>query len=418
VAARERIEERAARRLALKEERMSIPQRLLTALRLAPFAVLLSGLLPGQAQTPGDRFSHSATRFPLSGAHEVARCESCHVQGVFRGLPTQCSVCHARASRTPTATPMPPNHVPTAQPCELCHTTSTFAGARFRHVGIAPGSCMSCHNGTVASGKSPNHMVTSASCDSCHRTTAWLPAAFNHANVAPGTCMSCHNGTQATGKPANHVVASASCDSCHRTTAWIPAAFNHANVAPGTCATCHNGTQARGKSANHIVTTASCDTCHRTTAWIPATFSHTGVAPGTCATCHNGTQARGKSTTHMVTTRACDACHGTTAWIPATYTHLTPAYKPHGASVTCLACHKANTEVATWTFAAYKPDCAGCHAGNFKQGPHKKVESPLIYYTVAELKDCSGSCHVYTNSTFTTILKARSGKHRSTAGGF
>lgn len=350
---------------------MSISERLLTALRLAPFAVLLLGLLPGQAQTPGDRFSHSATRFPLTGAHEVARCESCHVQGVFRGLPTQCSVCHARASRTPTATPMPPNHVATTQPCELCHTTSTFAGARFRHVGIAPGSCMSCHNGTVASGKSPNHMVTSASCDSCHRTTAWLPAAFNHANVAPGTCASCHNGTQATGKPANHVVTSASCDSCHRTTAWIPATFSHANV-----------------------------------------------APGTCGSCHNGTQARGKSTTHMVTTRACDSCHRTTAWIPATYTHLTPAYKPHSASVTCLSCHKSNTEVATWTFAAYKPDCAGCHAGNFKQGPHKKVESPLIYYTVAELKDCSGSCHVYTNATFSTILKSRSGEHRSTGGGF
>jgi hypothetical protein len=37
---------------------------------------------------------------------------------------------------------------------------------------------------------------------------------------------------------------------------------------------------------------------------------------------------------------------------------------------------------------------------------------------VAELKDCSGSCHVYTNSTFTTILRSRSGEHRATGGGF
>jgi hypothetical protein len=121
----------------------------------------------------------------------------------------------------------------------------------------------------------------------------------------------------------------------------------------------------------------------------------------------------------MVTTRACDACHrSTTAWLPATYSHTSPAYKQHSASVTCLSCHKSNTEAATWTFAAYKPDCAGCHAGTFKPSAHKKVDSPAIYYTVAELKDCSGSCHEYTNATFTTIRRTRSGEHRATDGGF
>jgi hypothetical protein len=168
-----------------------------------------------------------------------------------------------------------------------------------------------------------------------------------------------------------------------------------------------------------VVTTASCDTCHRTTAWLPATFSHTGVVAGTCATCHNGTSARGKSASHFATTRSCDACHATTAWLPVRpYAHLSPFYKPHNSGVTCASCHKSNSEVATWTFAAYKPDCAGCHASRFKPDAHKKVDSPTVLYTVAELKDCTGSCHTYTNTTFTTILKARSGKHRSTDGGF
>ncbi|HEX9184736.1 MAG TPA: hypothetical protein VF876_15875, partial [Burkholderiales bacterium] len=203
------------------------------------------------------------------------------------------------------------------------------------------------------------------------------------------------------------------------TTAWLPATFSHASVTPGTCATCHNGTSARGKSANHVATTASCDTCHRTTAWLPATFSHASVTPGTCATCHNGTSARGKSAGHFVTTRACDACHTTSAWSPAKpYAHLSPYYKPHNTGVTCVNCHSTNSEMATWTFAAYKPDCAGCHASRFKPDAHKKVDSPTLLYTVAELKDCSGSCHTYTNSTFTTILKSRSGRHRSTDGGF
>jgi hypothetical protein len=167
-----------------------------------------------------------------------------------------------------------------------------------------------------------------------------------------------------------------------------------------------------------VVTTASCDTCHRTTAWLPATFSHTGVVAGTCASCH-GTSARGKPTNHFITTRACDACHATTAWLPVRpYTHLSPFYKPHNSSVTCASCHKSNSEVATWTFAAYKPDCAGCHAARFKPDPHKKVDSPKILYTVSELKNCAGSCHTYTNSTFTTIQRTRTGQHRSTDGGF
>nr|MBP8119854.1 hypothetical protein [Burkholderiales bacterium] len=61
---------------------------------------------------------------------------------------------------------------------------------------------------------------------------------------------------------------------------------------------------------------------------------------------------------------------------------------------------------------------AGCHATKFKPNDHKKVDSPALLYTVNELKDCSGSCHTYTNSTLTVIKKSRSGQHRSTDGGF
>jgi hypothetical protein len=378
-------------------------------------------LLSGQAfaQSSGGRdFNHVQTLFPLTGAHMQARCESCHVGGRFKGTPTQCAFCHEAGSRMSSVV-KPRNHMPTAQTCDSCHNTTTFAGARFNHIGIAPGSCMSCHNSMTAPGKPANHIATTASCDSCHRTTAWSPAGFNHMGVAPGTCATCHNGARAAGKPANHVMTAAACDSCHRTTAWIPATFSHTAVAPGTCAICHNGSQATGKPANHIMTTASCDSCHRTSAWIPATFSHATVAPGSCAACHNGSSARGKPANHFVTTQSCDTCHRTTAWLPVTaYTHKSPYYRPHAAGVTCLSCHKTNSEVLAWPFAAYKPDCAGCHASTFKPDPHKKVDSPAIFYTVSELRNCAGSCHQYTDSTFTTIRRMRSGEHRSTDGGF
>jgi hypothetical protein len=153
---------------------------------------------------------------------------------------------------------------------------------------------------------------------------------------------------------------------------------------------------------------------------LPASFSHTGIAPGTCSTCHNGTTATGKSGSHFVTTRSCDACHSTTAWTPTLkYSHTTPYYRQHNSGVLCANCHTSNNEIIAWKYGTYKPDCAGCHANRFKADSHKKTETPTtVLYTVGELKDCAGSCHLYTNNTFTTIKTNRSGHHRSTDGGF
>ncbi|MFZ2753740.1 MAG: cytochrome c3 family protein, partial [Lysobacteraceae bacterium] len=206
---------------------------------------------------------------------------------------------------------------------------------------------------------------------------------------------------------------------CHRTTAWLPATFNHSNVTAGSCATCHNGSTATGKPSNHLPTTQSCDACHRTTAWLPATFSHSNVTAGSCATCHNGTSATGKPSNHFVTTKSCDACHRTTAWQPTTtYSHVSAGYRQHQAGMSCTSCHKTNNEVITWQFASYRPNCAGCHANNYKAGEHKKVDTPKILYTVQELQDCSGACHEYTDATFSTIKRTRTGKHRATDGSF
>lgn len=317
-------------------------------------------------------FNHNTTGFPLTGEHARQECDACHRQGMFKGTPTQCAACHVSGSGR-AATSKPGTHIATSAPCEQCHTsTLSWAGARFSHVAVAPGSCTNCHNGHTAPGKPVNHVMTTAACDTCHRTTAWIPAGFDHASIAPGSCAACHNGSQATGKPANHVV-----------------------------------------------TTASCDACHRTTAWIPASFSHTSVAPGTCANCHNGSQATGKPSGHFVTTRSCDACHSTTAWIPVlNYSHTSPYYSTHS-GVACAGCHSGNSEVIAWPYSTYKPDCAGCHAGNFKPDPHKKTETPTtIRYTVSELRNCAGSCHIYTDDKFTTIKTFRNSEHRSTDGGF
>ena len=44
--------------------------------------------------------------------------------------------------------------------------------------------------------------------------------------------------------------------------------------------------------------------------------------------------------------------------------------------------------------------------------PHKKFENPDTKYNVSELRDCSGACHIYTDSSLTTIEKTRNSEHR------
>ncbi|HED17373.1 MAG TPA: hypothetical protein ENI64_11245 [Gammaproteobacteria bacterium] len=266
-----------------------------------------------------------------------------------------------------------------------------------------------------APGKSTSHILSSNTCDDCHTTVAWKPANVDHGSLT-GSCSTCHNGVQATGKNNTHIQSNNTCDDCHTTVAWKPANFDH-NSITGSCFTCHNGTTATGKSVTHITSGNTCDDCHTTVAWRPATFDHNAVT-GSCNSCHNGSTATGKSAQHFITSRQCDDCHNNVAWTPVRYTHTSPNYPgDHRGNLRCIRCHTGNGEAATYT-APYKPDCGGCHAKNYKPGPHPKHENPGVKYTVSELRDCSGSCHVYSDSTLTTRIKTRNSRHRANDGNF
>jgi hypothetical protein len=157
-----------------------------------------------------------------------------------------------------------------------------------------------------------------------------VPAGFNHVGVAPGTCATCH-GVTATGKPANHVATTLACDACHSTRAWLPAGFNHAGVVPGTCGNCHYpGGSGLAAPSNHIPyqsqllggASMGCDACHTsTTSFTAETMNHNGSqgnGSGWCKGCHqSGTNYLGnmqkKSLTHQQSTGVTDCsqsgCH-------------------------------------------------------------------------------------------------------------
>jgi hypothetical protein len=115
----------------------------------------------------------------------------------------------------------------------------------------------------------------------------------------------------------------------------------------------------------------------------------------------------------------CNHCHTTTAFTPNTFKHIAGGGYPgdHRPARTCLECHPGNTDEAHWSSPAYKPDCAGCHAG--KYDPEKHTKYGKVRYTVSELRNCSGACHIYTDSTLTTISRSRPGpQHKLTSSQF
>ncbi|MFC5520171.1 cytochrome c3 family protein [Polaromonas jejuensis] len=358
------------------------------------------------AQSPPRNFDHLTTGFPLVGIHTAQRCESCHIDGVFKGTPKDCASCHTSGLRHARSnTVKPPRHIPTQMNCDSCHNTQTFTGARFNHSGVVAGTCATCHNGITAPGRPANHIpyqtvagVAITNCDTCHKGgfAAWTPARF-HSNVPVSTqCASCHNGSYppAVGKPNTpwHVGVTA-CELCHRSSSnWLAVQFTHspANaVGTGTCDTCHTGTGARGKPATHIpVTTglARCDACHRSQASFATAvaMNHSVVTTSACKSCHNGnyttqgvTGALAKPANHIPESQLlngagmdCNACHASTAnWAGVRMNH---GASLGGGAGWCKSCHATgsnylgNMERQALTHKTKTPpaiDCSesGCH---------------------------------------------------------
>ncbi|MBE0547419.1 MAG: hypothetical protein IH627_07165, partial [Rubrivivax sp.] len=296
-----------------------------------PLAWLLLLCSSAWAQAPASDFDHLRTGFALGGAHADARCESCHVGGVFKGTPRECEACHVSGARLAKSNVVKgAGHIPTTLACESCHNTRSFGGARVNHAAVAKGKCGTCHDGGHAIGKSSNHLLTATACDSCHSPTGWRPVlAFDHAGIAAGSCASCHNGTQASGRSAAHTpysqvsaLSGEACDACHKAgfRAWTPAKL-HTNVGVAAqCATCHMSSKpTNGIHSGQTV----CESCHKTAATWAAKVDHGKYTAATdCTGCHSGGGASGKGSAHMpVGTTNCVACHTTSTWKPSRFDH-------------------------------------------------------------------------------------------------
>lgn len=173
-------------------------------------------------------FDHNLSTFKLEGAHMEVPCESCHLERVFLGTPTDCYACHQQDDA---------HNGQYGMDCSACHNPSNWEDADFDHnlsrfpltgghVGVA---CERCH----ASGQFTG---LSTACASCHGDPAY------HVGLFGLDCAACHTVdnwsaryrgshpgiADEEGSGVNH--GGGGCRSCHTKT-----------LHSATCDKCHNG---------------------------------------------------------------------------------------------------------------------------------------------------------------------------------
>ena len=357
--------------------------------RLTLIVIVAAVLLPvashlsAQFETPNRSF-HNSTNFRLEGKHQVVSCEACHLNGQFRGTPTNCYDCHwirRKDDRYQTRL---------GTECGQCHRPVAWTAVRFDHA--------------AQSGVPLNADHRQLQCEACHRNANFRAGAV--------TCVSCHQKDYSATKAPNHLAAAfpVTCDSCHRPgdPTWRTfgaGGFNHNGIfalvgvhATQACTACHKNNVYRGtrrdcvgchlpqynatKNPNHPAAgfPTACEACHRPTdpAWTGAgTFNHNSVfalvgvhATQACVACHKNNVYRG-------TSRDCAGCH-----LPQYNATKSPSHPAAGFPTTCDTCHRPTDP--TWTGASFNHNsvfalvgvhatqaCSVCHVNNVYRGTRR-----------------------------------------------
>ncbi len=245
----------------------------------------------------------------------------------------------------------------TTNECQSCHNQAPFPFAPIRtfdHTqGNPAGTCVSCHNATLARGKGAQHPSTTDNCGACHSQITWAPTLqVNHAEVL-GACASagCHSSL-----PIGHISIRTPymCDACHLVApaTWRQIKIVDHNQILGSCAGCHS---IGGKHLQGMSTSSICDACHAIppgTFRAPINFDHLQTS-ATCVTCHNNTLFPGKGANHILSTDNCAACHNTITWTRANINH-------QEILGSCETCHLGDRPAGHCAYPA-GTDCGACH---------------------------------------------------------
>ncbi len=369
-----------------------------------------------------DGFNHSATNFPLTGAHTSTACSDCHSSG-YQGTSMECNSCHLQDFQNS----VNPNHqqIGLDQNCEQCHSTNPdWQPASFpvhnefylldgAHAIIA-NDCNSCHSADYANTKNlcydchtnnytntsnPNHQSTGfgTDCETCHSQNAWQPATFDHDNQFFPIYSGKHNNEWN------------ECSDCHT---------NSSNYQVFECINCHEHEKTKMDEEHNGIQgyqyiSSECFACHPTgseegafnhaASEFPLTGAHTSQecidchqngylnTSTECVSCHQNNFNNSTDPNHVQVgiSNKCEDCHNTSVWNPSTFNHATTGFELVGGHniTNCSSCHSVNT-------ANVSADCYTCHADEYSQAPeHVSQNYP---------KTCQ-ECHNTTNWSETTF---------------
>ena len=143
-------------------------------------------------------FNHAHTGFSLTGQHVGVACAQCHVNNVYKGLPSTCVSCHQQDYNTSTNPAHATSGFPTT--CETCHSTSAWAPSTFNHEPSFPISSTAVHR--------PGRWSV---CADCHTSTA---------DFRVFSCLNCHEHAKASmdskhSGNSRYSYTSSACYSCH-----------------------------------------------------------------------------------------------------------------------------------------------------------------------------------------------------------
>ena len=316
-------------------------------------------------------FDHILTGFPLTGLHARVDCESCHVDGIFKGTPRRCRGCHTRGNRiTATLPPEDTTHNLYQQTeCDQCHRASGWNVAIFEHVGITS-DCLRCHKVGGGGRSAPNDRIHNQAmgtdCSTCHRSTQDFNAAalLDHSNITSGCeAAGCHAREKA--RARGHA-ALADCQTCHSYPSWGAVQMDHNFIGGTHCKTCHvkggNATAAPSDPLHARVSAQDCSDCHlNTTDFAGATIDHALIITGCAASgCHAADRTRARTHAGL---SSCESCHR--------YPNWTPVYAMNHSAIGATLCQNCHTPGGLSTLStASDPNhpptnglsCSACHS--------------------------------------------------------
>ncbi|MFA7419286.1 MAG: hypothetical protein WCZ90_06320, partial [Melioribacteraceae bacterium] len=360
--------------------------------------------------------------FPLTGAHNISNCFTCHSQGSYKGLSQECSSCHQKnydAVQSPNHTklnfskdckichsvnvgswkpatysnhdliyPLLGAHNSIRNECSKCHSTGYNSTAR---------QCVRCHQSNYDATVNPNHKSAqfSTQCETCHTSTAWKPATFDH----DGKYFPIYSGEHK-GKWNN-------CSDCH---------LDQTNYKNFECTNCHEHAKTEMDNEHQGVNgysyqSRACYACHPTGSKqgvinhsltrFPLLGAHTTVTctqchqsgyAGTsteCISCHQAKYTAAPNHSSQNYPQDCKQCHSSVDWKQISYNHSVTKFPLLGSHVTvnCSSCH---TTKLTGTPTA----CYSCHQAKYTSAPNHVSQG---YPTTCE------QCHNSTDWKATTF---------------